>query len=79
MTAADPSKDASDAESVAEVTEDPPLDINSDGMDYSHDYVNDMVKQSDNENIRKIRPLASKRYKGILLQHVYYRSTHVHV
>lgn len=66
LTAEGPTKDASDAGAVAEISKDPASDINANGVDSSHDSVKDVVKQSDNENIRKSRPSASKRSKDEL-------------
>ncbi|PWA58946.1 transducin family protein / WD-40 repeat family protein [Artemisia annua] len=66
LTAEGPSKDASDAGAVAEISKDPASDINADGVDSSHDSVKDVIKQSDNEIMRKSRSSASKRSKDEL-------------
>nr|GEW54065.1 WD repeat-containing protein 11-like [Tanacetum cinerariifolium] len=66
LTAEGPSKDASDAGTVAEISKDPASDINADGVDSSHDSVKDVVKQSDSVNTRKSRSSASKRSKDEL-------------
>ena len=66
LIAEGPSKDASDAGAVAEISKDPASDINADGEDSSHDSVKDVIKQSDNEIMRKSRSSASKRSKDEL-------------
>ncbi|KAJ0752006.1 putative transcription factor WD40-like family [Helianthus annuus] len=54
-------KDTSDVGIVADISKDPALDTNANGVDSSLSSVKDVIKQTDKENIRKGRSSASKK------------------
>ncbi|KAM0031040.1 putative transcription factor WD40-like family [Helianthus debilis subsp. tardiflorus] len=54
-------KDMSDVGIVADISKDPALDTNANGVDSSLSSVKDVIKQTDKENVRKGRSSASKK------------------
>ena len=63
-----PSKDASDAGAVAEISKNLASDINADGVDSSsHEYVKDVVKQSDISSFKSVFVYATLVLKDMLI------------